>query len=157
VAEWVLIFTTPGPEGLPTDPVMALYRVRRQVALVIKRLKSILTIDHLHARKDRPLTDLYRHGQPLYAWVIEKRLGRRCGDDGNRLDQPRRATPWRVLKLLQRELASALHATGPWNLNRWPEAMPVVQERRRRRTLPTVPERVSRPIASCQAQGLSNI
>jgi Transposase DDE domain len=157
LAEWVLIFTTLVPEVLPTDTVMALYRVRWQVELVIKRLKSILNMDHLRARKASLLADLYLHGKLLYAWVIEKRLRRRCGDDWNRLDQPRRATPWRVLKLLERELASALHETGQWNLNRWPEAMQVIQERRRRRTLQTVPERVSRLIASCQAQGLSNI
>jgi hypothetical protein len=52
LAEWVLIFTTLAPEVLPTETVMALYRVRWQVELVIKRLKSILNIDHLRARKN---------------------------------------------------------------------------------------------------------
>ncbi len=104
LAEWVLIWTTLPPTVLPTETVMALYRVRWQVELVIKRLKSILNIDKLRARKDSALADIYLHGKLLYAWVMEKRLRRRCGDDWNRLDQPRRATPWRVLKLLQQEL-----------------------------------------------------
>ena len=39
LAEWVLIFTTVPPAVLPTATVMALYRVRWQVELAIKRLK----------------------------------------------------------------------------------------------------------------------
>ena len=136
---------------------MALYRVRWPVELVIKRLKSILNIDHLRARKNSALADLYLHGKRLYAWVIEKRLRRRCGDDWNRLDQPRQATPWRVLKLVQRELTSALSGVRQWDLRRWTEALKVIQERPRRRRLQTVPERVRQLISHCQAQGLSNI
>jgi IS4 transposase len=44
---------------------MALYRVRWPVELVIKRLKSILHIDQLRARKDSLLADLYLHGKWL--------------------------------------------------------------------------------------------
>jgi hypothetical protein len=157
LAEWVLIFTTLAPEVLPTETVMALYRVRWPVELAIKRLKSILNIDHLRARKNSALADLYLHGKLLYAWVIEKRLRRRCGDDGNRLDQPRRATPWRVLKLVQQELITAISGVRQWDLRRWTEALKVIQERPRRRLLQTVPERVRQLIAHCQAQGLSNI
>jgi Transposase DDE domain len=105
LAEWVLIFTTLPPTVLPTATVMALYRVRWQVELVIKRLKSILNIDQLRARKDGLLADLYLHGKLLYAWVLEKRARQRSGENWNRLDQPRRATPWRVWRLLNRELA----------------------------------------------------
>ncbi|CDH45520.1 hypothetical protein [Candidatus Contendibacter odensensis] len=42
-------------------------------------------------------------------------------------------------------------------MKRWPEALVVLQERRRRRTLQTVPERITQLIAECQAQGCSNI
>ncbi|MBK8536270.1 MAG: transposase [Candidatus Competibacteraceae bacterium] len=157
LAEWVLIFTTLAPEVLPTETVMALYRVRWPVELVIKRLKSILNIDHLRARKNSALADLSLNGKLLSAWVIEKRLRRRCGDDGNRLDQPRQATPWRPLKLVQRELTSAISGVRQWDLRRWTEALKVIQERPRRRLLQTVPERVRQLIAHCQAQGLSNI
>lgn len=157
LAEWVLLFTTLAPEGLPTETVMALYRVRWQVELAIKRLKSILNIDHLRARKNSALADLYLHGKLLYAWVIEKRLRRRCGDDWNRLDQPRQATPWRVLKLVQRELTSAISGVRQWDFRRWAEALQVMQERPRRRTLQTVPEQIRQLIADCQARGVSNI
>ena len=157
LAEWVLIWTTIPPAVLPTAPIMALYRVRWQVELAIKRLKSLLNIDQLRAKKNSALADVYLHGKLLYAWVVEKRLRRRCGHDWNRLDHPRRATPWRVVKLLQRELTTAIQAVNQWQLSRWPEALQVMQERPRRRTLQTVPERVSRLIAHCQARGLSNI
>ena len=157
LAAWVVLFTTLAPEGLPTETVMALYRVRWPVELAIKRLKSILNIDHLRARKNSALADLYLHGKLLYAWVIEKRLRRRCGDDWNRLDQPRQATPWRVLKLVQRELTSAISGVRQWDFRRWAEALQVMQERPRRRTLQTVPERIRQLIADCQARGVSNI
>ena len=157
LAEWVLIFTTVPPAVLPTATVLALYRVRWQVELVIKRLKSILNIDRLRARKNSVLADLYLHGKLLYAWVVEKRARRRCGDDWNRLDRPRQATPWRVWKLVQRELTSAISGVREWDPRRWAEAVKVLQERPRRRQLQTVPEQVRRLIATCQAQGLSNI
>ena len=157
LAEWVLIWTTLPPEVLSTTTIMALYRVRWQIELVFKRLKSILNMDRLRARKDSALAEVYLHGKLLYAWIVEKRLRRRCGRDWNRLDQPRRATPWRILTLLQRELTTAIHGTPHWNLKRWPEALVVLQERRRRRTLQTVPERITQLIAECQAQGCSNI
>lgn len=156
-AEWVLIWTTVPPEVLSTATIMALYRVRWQIELVFKRLKSILNMDHLRARKDSALAEVYLHGKLLYTWIVEQRLRRRCGRDGNRLDQPRRATPWRMWTLLQRELTTAIHGAQHWNLKRWPEALVVLQERRRRRTLQTVPERIRQLIAECQAQGLSNI
>jgi hypothetical protein len=51
LAEWVLIFTTLPPALLPTATLAALYRVRWQVELVIKRLESLLDIDRLRARE----------------------------------------------------------------------------------------------------------
>jgi hypothetical protein len=157
LAGWVLVWTTLPPAVLPTTTVMGLYRLRWQVELAIKRLKSLLNIDQLRARKNSALAELYLHGKLLYAWVVEKRLRRRCGRDWNRLDQPRRATPWRVVKLVQRELTEAIQAASQWQWSRWPEALRVMQERPRRRTLQTVPERICQLIADCQARGVSNI
>ena len=136
---------------------MGLYRLRWPVELAIKRLKSLLNIDQLRARKNSALADLDLHGKLLYAWVIEKRLRRRCGRDWNRLDQPRHATPWRLVKLVQRELTEAIQAASQWQWSRWSAALQVIQERPRRRTLQTVPERIRHLIADCQARGVSNI
>jgi hypothetical protein len=157
LAEWVLIFTTLPPELLPTATIAALYRVRWQAELAIKRLKSLLDIDRLRAREHSALAELYLHGKLLYAWVLEKRVRGRCGEAWNRLDQPRRATPWRVWKLLRQELAVAISGVVTWNLSRWDACVEVMQERPRRRRLQTLPDRVNRLIAYCHANGLSNI
>jgi hypothetical protein len=157
LAEWVLVLTNLPPVVLPTATVLALYRVRWQVELVIKRLKSILNIDHLRTRQGSALAALYLHGKLLYAWVLEKWARQRCGEDWNRLDRPRRATPWRGWKLLRQELATAISGVVRWNLKRWAACLEVMQERPRRRQLQTLPDRVNRLIAFCQANGLSNI
>lgn len=157
LAEWVLVFTNLPPSVLPTATVAALYRVRWQVELVIKRMKSVLDIDKLRARENSTLAELYLHGKLLYTWVLEKRARRRCGEQWNRLDQLRRATPWRVWKLLRQELAITISGVCHWNLRRWQACLEVLQERPRQRQLQTLPPRVNRLIACCQANGFSNI
>ena len=157
MAEWVLVLSTLPPAVLPTATVLALYRLRWQVELVIKRWKSIVNIDHLRARQGSALADLYLHGKLLYAWVLEQWARRRCGDDWNRLDGPRRATPWRVWKLLRQELATVISGVRDWHLDRWPACLAVMQERPRRRPLQTLPDRVNHLIAQCQALGMSNV
>ncbi|MCP4392236.1 MAG: transposase, partial [Gammaproteobacteria bacterium] len=58
MAGWVLVFTTVAPEILSTTVIAALYRVRWQVELVIKRLKSLLDVDQLRAREGSALASL---------------------------------------------------------------------------------------------------
>lgn len=125
--------------------------------LAIKRLKSLLDIDRLRAREHSALAELYLHGKLLYAWVLEKRARRRCDEDCNRLDQLHRATPWRVWKLLRQELAIAISGVLSRNMSRWHACVEVMQERPRRRQLQTLPDRVNRLIAYCQANGISSI
>ena len=103
--------------------------------LVIKRLKSLLDIDRLRAREHSTLAALYLHGKLLYAAVLEKWARQRCGEDWNRLDRPRRATPWRVWKLLRQELAIAISGASSWNMSRWQACVEVMQERPRQRQL----------------------
>jgi len=88
LAAWVSIWATLPLSVLPTATVMALYRVRQQVELAIKRLKSILQIDQLRARKDSLLADLYLHGNALCPGGGETTPPRgRC--EAHRLDRPR--------------------------------------------------------------------
>jgi hypothetical protein len=157
MAEWVWVFTTVPPSILPSTSVAELYRVRWQVELVIKRMKSLLDIDKLRAREGGELAELYLHGKLLYTWVLEKRARRRCGENWNRLNQARSATWWRVWKLLRQELALMIPGVWQWNLSHWQECLEVMQERPRRRKLQTLPERVNRLIACCQDAGVSNI
>ncbi len=69
---WVLIFTSLPPEILDTRTASSLYRVRWQVELAIKRMKSLLDIDKSRAFKERPLAELYLYGKLLYSAVVEK-------------------------------------------------------------------------------------
>jgi hypothetical protein len=62
-----------------------------------------------------------------------------------------------VWKRLRLERATAISGVMHWNLDRWGEALQVMQERRRRRSLQTLPDRVNRLIAQGQALGRSNI
>ena len=157
LAGWVLVFTTVPPEILSTATISELYRVRWQVELAIKRLKSLLDIDRLRAREGSDLAQLYLHGKLLYAWVIEKRARRRCGSAWMGLDGPRQATWWRVWKLIHQEVAMMVRCFGQWNFERWGQCLKVMQERPRRRKLQTLPDRVNQLIATCQAAGVSNI
>ena len=157
MAGWVLVFSTVAPQILPTAVVAQLYRVRWQVELAIKRLKSLLDIDHLRAREGSALGQLYLHGKLLYAWIVERRARRRCGAAWMRMDRPRQATWWRVWKLIKQEVAMMISGVTQWDFGRWEQCLAVMRERPRRRTLQTLPERVNRLILSCQAAGLSNI
>lgn len=157
LAEWLLVFTTVPPEILATAAICELYRVRWQVELAIKRLKSLLDIDQLRARENSDLAPLYLHGKLLYAWVVEKRARRRCGPGWMRLDGPRKATWWRVWKLIHQEVAMMVRSVGQWDFARWAQCLKVMQERPRRRRLQTLPNRVNQLIATCQAAGMSNI
>jgi hypothetical protein len=62
-----------------------------------------------------------------------------------------------VWKRLRQELAIAISGILNWDLSRWPACLEVLQERPRRRQLQTLPDRVNRLIAYCQAHGISNI
>lgn len=157
LAEWVWVLSTLPPAVLPTATVLALYRLRWQVELVIKRLKSIARIDHLRARRGSTLADLYLHGKLLYAWVLEQWTRHRCGEDWNRLDRPRRATPWRVWSLPRQELALTLSGVMHGNLDHWAACLEVLQERPRRRPLQTLPPRINLLIAQCRALGMSHV
>ncbi|MEZ5477082.1 MAG: transposase [Thiolinea sp.] len=67
------------PELLDTETASALYRIRWPVELLIKRMKSLLQMDELRARKGSQLAELYLQGKLLYAAVTEK-----TGNDASR-------------------------------------------------------------------------
>ncbi len=70
-AQFVLIITNlPAPEW-SIQQVMALYRLRWQVELYFKRLKSILFFDHLRARKSA-LAQTYLLGKLLAACLLDQ-------------------------------------------------------------------------------------
>lgn len=61
-ADYILLLTSLAPHDYPADAIGALYRVRWQIELAIKRLKSILHIDRLPAKSpELARTWLYAH------------------------------------------------------------------------------------------------
>ncbi|MCP5010306.1 MAG: transposase [Aestuariibacter sp.] len=157
LAEWILVFTTLPPSLLSSDTIAQLYRVRWQVELVIKRMKSLLDIDQLRAREGGELAALYLHGKLLYTWVVEKRARRRCGPTWNRLDQTRSATWWRLWKRITQEIDTMIEAVSAWDLSRWEACLEVMQERPRKRALQILPNQVISLIDQCRTAGVSNI
>ncbi|HSR52502.1 MAG TPA: transposase [Acidobacteriota bacterium] len=144
LAGWVLVLSTLPPAVLDTNTVLALYRVRWQVELTIKRWKSLLDLDQLRAREGSPLAPLWLHGKLLYAQLLERRARAQLPPQWGDLDQPRSATWWRVWKLLKQPLDQIISAVALWNPQRWADCMQKLAERSRRRPLQQLPEPLKR-------------
>lgn len=132
---WVLILTSLTLEQLDTETASKLYRIRWQVELVIKRLKSILDIDCLRARKDSDLSNLYLHGKILYAAVAEKITQKRYGYCMRKMDETREITPWRLLVAIHHEIRSWIIRCFPAQTVFIADALKSLKERPRKRKL----------------------
>ena len=139
LAGWVLVFTTLAPRLLSAKTIMALYRLRWQVELAIKRWKSVLDVDALRAKACSPLAEVWLHGKLLYALMLERRMRRQLGDSWGRLDQERLATWWRVWGMLKDEIAPMISGALFWKAEAWAACLKVLAERPRRRTLQQLP------------------
>src|SRR5215475_5748648 len=139
LAGWVLVFTTLVPAVLSAQTIMALYRCRWQVALAIKRWKSVLDVDALRAKANSPLAEVWLHGQLLYALMLERRMRRQLGDSWGRLDHERVGTWWRLWGMLKDELAPMITGAMFWKEEAWTACLKVLMERPRRRKLQQLP------------------
>jgi hypothetical protein len=143
LAGWILVLTSLLPTLVPGPTALAVYRVRWQIEVAIKRWKSVLDADLLRARSGSPLADVWLHGKLLYALLLDRRLRRTLGDGWSRLDGERLATWWRPWKLLQDEVTPRITGTQSWPQRRWPACLQVLVERPRRRRLQRLPIEVS--------------
>jgi hypothetical protein len=110
------VLTTLPTTILNTETIADLYRLRWQVELVIKRLKSLLDMDGLRARKHSDLAELYLYGKLLYAAVIEKIATRRfTPSPTNRMDE-QILTSWRPWVLVAHDVQSWLMRSMPKQL-----------------------------------------
>ena len=139
LAEFVLVLTTLEPAVLSAETVLALYRCRWQVELLIKRWKSLLSLDRLRAGAGSLLGEVWIYGKLLYALLLERRLRCRCGGQWGRLDEQRQTTWWRLWKLMQQEMAPLISGAPHWTLSQWQAALCAVTERRRQRKLQKIP------------------
>jgi hypothetical protein len=135
---------------LNTETIAALYRLRWQVELVIKRLKSLLDIDCLRARKDSDLAELYLYGKLLYAAVVEKIATRRFKLSPINTIEERILTPWRLWVLVAYDVQSWLISSMPAQIHYVSDAKKALGERPRKRKLQTLPKQVCRLLEMCQ-------
>jgi hypothetical protein len=153
LSEWVLVLTTIPPEELSADVILELYLVRWQVELVIKRYKSLLNGADVRAKKDSPLAKVYLLGKLIFAVMVERRAIQRLGNEWTQMISSRKATWWRVWKLIAVEMKEAVLNTTAWSAWDWKAILRALSERKRKRKLQVIPTEVARwlkttPLAS---------
>ncbi|MCP3972405.1 MAG: transposase [Rhodobacteraceae bacterium] len=144
LAGWVLVFTSLAPEVLSAEAVGELYRVRWQVELAFKRLKSVLNLDALRASLGGALAEVYLHGKLLYALALDRRARRLAEPVQGSLDGLRKMTWWRVWHLVQAQVGPMITGAAFWKTENWPACLKVLAERPRRRKLQRLPEQALR-------------
>lgn len=157
LGEWVLVLTSLPPELLDTETASALYRVRWQVGLLIKRMKSLLQIDQLRARKGSPLAGLYLHGKLLYAAVTEKTAQQRFPAAGRKMDTPRQLTDWRLWQTVADDLKAGMKGCFPPLEKFKGDYLKSLSERPRKRSLQALPTAVIGWIETCRKLGVSHV
>lgn len=124
LAEWMLLLTSLEPERIPAKTVAKLYRSRWQIEIVIKRLKSILKIDALRAKRGSQLAQVYLLGKLVYALMIERRARRFVGD---------RTVEWRVWKMIGEQIRPRITLATFQHDEIRPDVLRVLKERSRKR------------------------
>jgi hypothetical protein len=143
LSEWVLILTSLPPTLLDTKTAGILYRVRWQVELAIKRLKSLVDIDKLRAPKNSPLANLYLYGKLLFAAVVEKIINKRFPNAATTMNlSQRQLTPWRLWCTVVDELKAGFKACFPMQDKFLEDQIKSLSERPRKRKLQVVPASV---------------
>lgn len=140
--QFVLVFTSLSSEVLSGEAVLALYRCRWQIELAIKKMKSLININKLRAKRGSPLAEVYLYGKVLYLLIVEQAMCITFGHEWGELDRERHGTWWRLYKLLKARLDAILIAQWNWRLEAVPACLHVLMERPRRRTLQSLPSRV---------------
>jgi hypothetical protein len=81
-AAYVFVWTTAPPEELSAEQVLALYRVRWQIELAFKRMKSIMGLGHLPKWAETSAR-AWIHGKLMIALLVERLL-----------DEAESVSPW---------------------------------------------------------------
>jgi hypothetical protein len=113
-AGYVLVLTNLPAEEWSAEQVLDLYRIRWQVEMLIKRMKSELHLDHLRAR-DPELAQTYLLGKLLAIVLLDmltEDVTQSVPDWLTSLDQP--ISPWRLAKVIWRLLHSILLGPVTW-------------------------------------------
>jgi hypothetical protein len=89
---WVIVFTTESPETLSAESIMKIYRIRWQVELAIKRMKSVLDVDKLRARYGSPLAEVWLTGKMLYVVIVDRQARGKVGREWSNLEGERQGS-----------------------------------------------------------------
>jgi hypothetical protein len=112
-ANWIILLTTLDTESISPDQLVALYRLRWQIELAFKRLKSILHLDRLPA-KDPKLARAWVAANLLAALLID-RLYPKLADEVPEKQRDRMPV-WRLFALTTLRLIQAILSTN-WQTN----------------------------------------
>ena len=157
LSEWVLVISSVPPALLGTQTVSALYRVRWQVELVIKRLKSLLLVDELRAHKGTQLAELYLQGKLLYAAITQKVTQQRFSGVARSMDKPRQLTDWRLWITVSGDFRAAVKACFPRQERFREDCIKSLSERPRKRQLQGLPPAVLALMDTCQKLGVMGV
>ena len=123
-AEWTMVLTSFPPTEISAEEIGKMYRLRWQIEIVIKRLKSVIEIDHLRSKIKSQLSEVYLLGKSIYALLIAKRAGK---------FKEIKEIEWRVWKLMREQLRPLITQVRNWKEEYVEQAKQQLKERKRRR------------------------
>ena len=127
----MIILTSIPPAQLSALTLGAIYRLRWQIELFFKRLKSLLGADQLRARRGSLLAQAYLLGKMLYACRVERRA-QRCHGAAH--------ITWRLWQLIERQLQPLITGVAHWGGQLKRRALQLLRERPRRRKRQALPK-----------------
>jgi hypothetical protein len=118
-AGFVLLLTNLPVETWPGHLILALYRMRWQIELCIKRLKSLLNFDHLRA-KDPRVVQTYLLSKLLIAFMIEEMSHRASLQQPDWFDSLERPVSiYRITSLFQNTFCQIIAGSWVSCLQQW--------------------------------------
>ncbi len=114
------------------------------IELYIKRLKSILKLGQIRAKRGSLLARVHVLAKMLYALLIERIAEKRLGVEWTQMTRQRRGTWFRLWRMMRDEFIEAVICTVRWKDEDWRLRLRVVSERRRQRKLQRLPQEVIR-------------
>lgn len=120
---WTMILTSFKPEVMSAQMIGQLYRLRWQIEIVIKRMKSVLRLDQLRAGRGSQLAEAYLLGKCVYILLVEKLA--------DRLLKGAEEIAWRMWWLVQEQVRPAINEPMKWKWS--PQTLKKLRERPRKR------------------------
>jgi len=143
-AEWQMVLTTVPPSIFETEMIGALYALRWQIEVFIKRLKSLLDIDKLRCPEGSTLNEVWLYGKLLFTTLLIKRTDKAFSIGGMEPKKPRKATPWRFWKTIRNEMKTIIVGVFFWKKANMLMAKKVMEERPRKRQLQCLPSLIEK-------------